>query len=172
METQKSKSTALSVVLITIAASSIVENAGLSFASVSFVLAVGQLCFGITQPLFGIVADKRGNKFSLLIGIICTLVGLILTPFCKSQLTLIPVLGILLPGGIGALSFGIIMSTVTPRLPENTRSTVSGIINASSGIGNTLLAPIISTSIAAGGLMLGMSVLAVLTIAMIPVTLL
>ncbi len=190
METQKNKGAVLSVVLITIAASyiymmncgirnnfgimlsSIVENAGLSFASVSFVLAVGQLCFGITQPLFGIVADKRGNKFSLLIGIICTLVGIILTPFCKSQLTLIPVLGILLPGGIGALSFGIIMSTVTPRLPENTRSTVSGIINASSGIGNTLLTPVISTSIAAGGLMLGMSVLAVLTIAMIPVTLL
>lgn len=190
MENNKKTGSALSVVLLTLGASyvymmncgirnnfgimlsSIVENAGLTFASVSFVLAVGQLCFGITQPIFGVVADKKGNKFSLLVGIICSAVGVMLIPFCKSVLTLMLVLGILLPGGIGAISYGVIMSTITPRLPESARTTVSGIVNASSGIGNTLLTPIISSTIAAGGLMLGMSVLAAFAIAMVPVTLL
>ncbi len=81
------------------------------------------------------------------------------------------VLGILLPGEIGAISFGMLMSTITPRLPESIRTTASGIVNASSGIGNTLLTPVISLSIAAGGLLLGMSVLTVLSIIMISFTL-
>lgn len=190
MEENKKHGTLLTTVLFTLAGcyvymmncgirnnfgimlSSIVENTGLAFASVSFVLAVGQLCFGITQPLFGVVADKKGNRFSLLLGIVLTLIGIILTPMCKSVISLILVLGILLPGGIGAISYGVIISTLTPRIPEKSRTFVSGIVNASSGIGNSILTPIISAAIIAGGLSMGMSVLAVFTAAMIPVTLL
>lgn len=150
--------------------SAIVENAGLTFASVSFVLAVGQFCFGVTQPVFGIVADRKGSRFSLLCGIICSAAGVILIPFCKSGLTLMVVLGILLPGGLGAISFGVIMGTISEKIPEKIRQVVSGIVNASSGIGNTLLTPVISTAIGAGGILRGMLVLVVPVIAMIPVT--
>lgn len=82
------------------------------------------------------------------------------------------VLGMLLPGGLGMISYGLLIGTISLRLPESSRSIVSGIVNASSGIGNTLLTPVISTAIAAGGLLLGAGVLAVLAAAMIPVTLL
>ena len=41
----------------------ITEHAGLTYASASFVLAVGQFCFGITQPVSGIIADRKGNRF-------------------------------------------------------------------------------------------------------------
>ena len=152
--------------------SSIVEHSGLSFVSVSFVLAVGQFSYGVTQPLFGILADKKGNRFSLLLGVICTAVGVLLIPQCKSVLSLMLVLGILIPGGIGAIAFGIIVGTVNPRLPENSRSVVSGIINASSGVGNSLLTPVIHHSLALGGLAYGMYVLSVPTILMIPAVLL
>lgn len=63
--------------------SAIIENAGLTLASVSFVLAVGQFCFGVTQPIFGIIADKKGNRFSLLVGIICTAAGIVFLPFVR-----------------------------------------------------------------------------------------
>lgn len=152
--------------------SSIVEHSGISFVSVSFVLAVGQFSFGVTQPLFGILADKKGNRFSLLFGVICAAVGVLLIPQCKSVLSLMLVLGILIPGGIGAIAFGIIVGTVNPHLPENSRSVVSGIINASSGVGNSLLTPVIHHSLAIGGLAYGMYVLSVPTILMIPAVLL
>ena len=152
--------------------SSIVEHSGISFVSVSFVLAVGQFSYGVTQPLFGILADKKGNRFSLLLGVVCTAVGVLLIPQCKSILSLMLVLGILIPGGIGAIAFGIIVGTVNPRLPEKSRSVVSGIINASSGIGNSLLTPVIHHSLAIGGLAYGMYVLSVPTILMIPAVLL
>lgn len=150
--------------------SAIVENAGLTFASVSFVLAVGQFCFGVTQPIFGVVADRKGSRFSLLCGIICSAAGVLLIPFCKSAPALMLTLGIILPGGLGAISFGVIMGTISERIPEKIRQIVSGIVNASSGIGNTLLTPVLSTAISAGGIAKGMQVLSVPVIAMIPVT--
>ena len=115
--------------------SAIIENAGLTFASVSFVLAVGQFCFGVTQPVFGVIADKKGNRFSLLVGIICTAAGILFMPFCQTQWLLMLVLGVLLPGGIGAISYGIIMDTVSPKILPQYHAVVSGMINASSGIG-------------------------------------
>ena len=146
------------------------ENTGMSYASVSFVLAVAQLSFGITQPIFGIVAEKRGSRFALLTGIVCVIFGAALTPVCKTIFRLTVVLGILLPGGLGAVSFGAIMGTISPKLPEKNLSAVNGIVNASSGIGNTLFAPMISTAISVGGLLSGMGVLSLLAVTMIPVT--
>lgn len=152
--------------------SGIIENTGMAFASVSFVLAVAQLCFGMTQPFFGVLAKKRGNRFALLTGICCITAGILLLPFCKSLLTLMLVLGILLPGGLGAMGFSLVMGTISPRLTERQSTLVSGVVNGASGIGNTLLSPVISMTIVAGGLLYGMKVLAVLTVLMIPVTIL
>lgn len=190
MSTETRKSPLMTTVLLTAAAcfvymiscgirnnfgvmlNAITEHAGLTYASVSFVLAVGQFCFGLTQPFSGIIADKKGNRFSLLSGILCTVVSVALLPFCRSQATLMLVLGIVLPGGLGMISYGLVVSTISPRLPDASRTMVSGIINASSGVGNTLLTPIISGAIVAGGLTRGAGTLTVLALLMIPITLL
>lgn len=37
----------------------IIANSGLTYASVSFVLAVGQLFYGMCQPFFGMLAAKK-----------------------------------------------------------------------------------------------------------------
>ena len=60
--------------------SGIIQNTGIAFASVSFVLAVGQLCFGVTQPMFGVLAGKRGTRSALMLGILCTAAGVALLP--------------------------------------------------------------------------------------------
>lgn len=148
----------------------IADNSGLTASSVSFVLAIGQLVFGIMQPLFGIVAMKRSNRFVLCCGSLLTAGGLLLIPFCSSAWTLTVCLGIILPSGTGALSFGIIMGTVTPELPEGRVSTVSGLVNASSGIGNTILSPSIQALIAGGGLMGAMLFLSVPALLLLPVS--
>lgn len=151
--------------------SSLVESTGLALSSVSFVLAVGQFSFGVTQPLFGVVANRRGNRFALIAGSLFTLAGVLLLPLCRSRLSLMAVLGILLPGGLGAVSFGVILGAVSPRIPPRQRTTVSGIVNASCGIGNTLLTPILSAAIGAGGLALGMNVLSVFCVLSLPIVL-
>lgn len=118
-----------------IAASSVVDYAG-----ISFVLAAAQLAFGIMQPVFGAVALKTSNVFVLLCGAAMAVVGLALTPLCHGSWTLLLCFGILMLAGLGAFSFGLIMGAVTPLLGEKKASAVSGIINASSGLGSILLA--------------------------------
>ena len=145
------------------------ESSGLSYSSVSFVLAVGQLVFGLVQPVFGIVALKRSTLFVLCCGILLMTSGLIMIPFCKSMWTLLLFLGILLPSGTGALSFGVIMSAITPKLGGNSASTVSGVVTASVGIGSTLFSPAIQFLIAASGLIGTMVFLSIPTLLLLPV---
>ena len=149
----------------------IIENSGLTYASVSLVLAAGQLFFGMIQPLFGIIAQKKGNTFALLSGVFMTLAGLLLLPHCKSALPLLFCLGFLLPAGTGATSYGILIGSITPKIPAETVSLVSGFVNASSGVGNAVLSPLLQTLLQKGGISAAMSVLCVPTVLMIPVCL-
>lgn len=148
---------------------SIVDNSGISFTSVSFVLAIGQFVFGVVQPAFGILAAKKGNGIVFVSGVALTVVGMIFTPMCRSIISLMICLGIILPAGTGAISYGLIIGTITPKIPQKSASAVSGIVNASSGIGNTVLSPIINMLIRTGGLMHGMIVLTIPIILTLPI---
>ena len=150
----------------------IVSNSGISFTSVSFVLAVGQLVYGAVQPLFGILAAKKGNMYALVSGIVLIISGMLLTPLCKSILSLLICLGIVLPACTGAVSYGVIMGAVTPKIPPTAFPIVSGLVNASNGIGVTIMAPIVNSLITAGGLMYGMVKLSVSATLLLPVSIL
>jgi MFS family permease len=150
--------------------SAIIENSGIAYSGVSFILAVGQFIFGAVQPVFGIMGAKKGNISVLVSGVILMLAGMILLPFCNSAFSLMICLGFLLPAGTGALGYGIIMGAITPKLPENTVSTVSGIVIASGGLGNILMSPVLAALILTGGLLHSMFLLTIPTALMLPVS--
>lgn len=147
----------------------ITQSSGVSYASVSFVLAVAQLMYGIAQPLFGVVAMRRSTLFALSCGAVLTAAGLLLIPLCTSLWALLLCLGILLPAGLGALAFGLVMGVITPQVPQRQIGVVSGIVTASSGIGNSVLSPAIQAMLAAAGLMGAMVFLSVPTLFLLPV---
>ena len=147
---------------------SIIENSGLTYSYVSLVLAVGQLFYGIMQPTFGVLAEKKGNTLTLLIGVSLTLIGLVLLPKCTNAFLLMLILGFFLPAGTGATSYGILIGSISPKIPAKTVSLVSGFVNASSGVGNALLSPIITYFLNKGGLAAAMFILIIPTLIMIP----
>ena len=147
------------------------EASGISYANVSFVLAVSQLVFGLLQPVFGIIAMKTSERRVLSIGVLFMAAGFLMTPLCKTQGTLLLALGILLPTGTAALSFGLLLGIVTPQLPPGKSSTVSGFLNASSGVGTTVLAPILTGISGAFGLLGMMLFLGIPSLFLIPVVL-
>ena len=103
----------------------IAASSGVDYAGVSFVLAAAQLAFGIMQTVFGAAALKTSSVSVLLCGAAMALLGLALTPLCRGLLALLLCFGILMPAGLGAFSFGLIMGAVTPLLGEK-RAAVSG----------------------------------------------
>ena len=78
---------------------------------------------------------------------VCTVIGLVATPFCTNTLTLLFFFGLLLPFGTTGLCFGIIMGAITPILGEKRAAVVSGLVQASAGIGDALMSPALNLAI-------------------------
>lgn len=138
------------------------------YAMISFAVATGQMVFGISQPLFGVLALKKSKRFVLITGAFCMAVGLGMIPYCKTSWMLLLFLGIILPIGTGAVSFGMIMGAVTPKVGEKKAVTISGLVNASSGVGGIVLSPLIQKTVELTGLKVTMLCLALIAVALIP----
>ena len=120
---------------------SLVPHTGVSYQEISFIIGVGAILYGLVQPCFGLLALRKSNSFVILIGIAMILTGLIATPMCRQFPTMLLFFGIILPSGTGALSFGIVMSAITPMIGEKKAAAVSGIVQASAGVGDALMSP-------------------------------
>lgn len=99
-------------------------------------------------------------------------IGLCLIPFCITGWQLVIILGLILPVGTGAISFGLLMSAVTLKLVEEKAAAASGIINASSGVGSIAFSPILQSAFSAIGLKITLFGFAVLAALLIPVSVL
>ena len=96
-------------------------------------------------------------------------VGLIVTPFCSGWWSLLIFFGILLPAGTGALCFGIVMGAVAPIIGEKRAAVASGIIQASAGIGDALMSPLLQQFTDWRGVSFSMPVFAIPILLMLPV---
>ena len=146
-------------------------DTGVDYAGISFCIGVGALVYGFAQPLLGMLALKKSNTFVLMIGILCTVTGLVVSPLCRSFFTLLLFFGLLLPFGTTGLCFGIIMGAITPIVGEKRAAMFSGIIQASAGIGDALMSPGLQTLIAAFGIRTAMSSFCIPFLIMIPIAL-
>ena len=150
---------------------SLAERTGVSYADVSFAVAVGQLMYGVTQPIFGIIALKKSNGFVLVLGTVMMAAGLLLTTLVHSVPLLVVTVGLLFFTGTGALCFGIIMGAISPVLGERRASAASGILNASSGIGGSLLSPFMQALQASRGVATLLVTLSVPVVVLLPICL-
>ena len=94
----------------------IIGRSGVAYGDVSFIVAVMQLVFGIAQPLFGILAMKKSNRFVLLLGVVMLTGGVLLLPFAVNYVILFIALAVGFGVGTGAISFGIVLSAVSRRV--------------------------------------------------------
>ncbi|MDR2669495.1 MAG: MFS transporter [Desulfovibrio sp.] len=121
----------------------VMDGTGLGIAAVSMALAVGQLSWGIFQPVFGAWADK-GNPFAALAaGMLCITAGQILTAQADDFWSLALAQGLLSPAGVAAGSFAGIFGIAVSRIPAHARSAAGGIINAGGSVGQFVYAPLI-----------------------------
>lgn len=145
------------------------EKAGLPYDKISLVIAIGELVYGITQPLFGMAAIKRSYGFVLRTGLLLLAAGFLFSAFLRSVPLLVVTLGVFLSAGTGAVCFGVVMGAISPFIPPSKAAAVSGIVNASSGIGSSLMSPLMESFMAALGLTRAMLALSIPAFALLPV---
>ena len=141
---------------------------GLGVATISFVMAVAQLMWGVAQPVFGAVADKYGPGRVIALGGVMLAVGTATTPFVGSEWALLLTMGFLSAAGAGAGSFSILIGATAQRLPPERRAFASGFINAGGSFGQFALAPLMGAIIAGAGWIMAMLTLAATALLTIP----
>lgn len=144
------------------------SSLGLDIVSISFALAVGQFMWGLAQPIFGAIADKKGSLGVLIIGALMMFIGLILTPFVKTDWGLVLTLGILSAAGAGAGSFSILIGATAKQMPAEKRAFAGGFINAGGSFGQFVFAPLAQSIINGFGWMYAMFTMAIATLFTIP----
>ena len=144
------------------------SSLGLDIVSISFALAVGQFMWGLAQPIFGAIADKKGSLGVLIIGALMMFIGLVLTPFVKTDWGLVLTLGILSAAGAGAGSFSILIGATAKQMPAEKRAFAGGFINAGGSFGQFVFAPLAQSIINGFGWMYAMFTMAIATLFRIP----
>ena len=134
----------------------IVSATAMSIAEMSMALAIGQLVWGIFQPILGAWADKKGPLPVLVTGAVLMACGQLFTVWSTTLLPLTLSQGILSPTGAAAGSFPILIGIISSRLPSEKRSVASGLVNAGGSLGQFIFSPIVQFLISlkgyAGGL--------------------
>jgi MFS family permease len=122
-------------------------STGLDIATISLALAIGQLMWGVIQPVAGAVADRYGPARILIAGLVVLAIGLALTPFVSTGFGLIVTLGILLAVGSGAGSFSVLIGAASQHLAADKQGKAAGVINAGGSLGQFVFAPVVQTLI-------------------------
>ena len=143
-------------------------DTGLSVATISLALAIGQFSWGAVQPIAGAVADRYGPRAVLIGGVLIMALGSAIAPFVGTGFGLIVALGLLSAIGSGSASFSVLIGAAATRLPIQSRAAASGIINAGGSFGQFIFAPIVQKLIQVFGWMGAMWGTALLILSALP----
>ena len=143
-------------------------HTGLGVATISFAMAIGQLMWGVAQPVFGAVADRWGPGRVIVLGAVMLAAGSALTTQVTSEWGLIVALGLLSAAGAGAGSFSILIGATAQHIPPEKRSFAGGVINAGGSLGQFISAPLNQAVMAAFDWMHAMWVMAALALTTAP----
>jgi MFS family permease len=144
------------------------EATGLGIVSISLAVAIGQLVWGLAQPLFGGFADRFGPGRVIVAGGVMLAAGLALTPFVHAEWALIATLGVISAFGAGAGSLSILIGAVSQRILPEHRSLAAGFINAGGSLGQFVFAPLVQLAILGFGWVNAMLTLAAAMLTTLP----
>jgi MFS family permease len=132
-------------------------------------VAIMQIVFGAAQPVFGIIASKKSNRFVLITGIAfmgMSMVGMILS---NSYAGLLFSLGILFGLGAGALAFGLVLASAIHFVGSENAMIISGMLNAAAGMVGFMLSPMLQAILTARGLVVTLGVMIGIAFLLLPV---
>jgi MFS family permease len=141
---------------------------GLGLASVSLAFAFGQLWWGLTQPIGGLVADRVGAGRVLVVGIVLVAVGTALIPHMQTTAGLVFAIGVLSAGGAGIAGPAVLMSATARLVPPERRGFATGVVNAGGSFGQFVFAPVAAGLTALAGWAVAVQSLALIALLALP----
>ncbi len=144
---------------------------GIGYAAISLAFAVGQLMWGIAQPVTGAIADRWGPRPVMLVGALMMVAGTAATPLATSSAALILLIGVVCAVGAGAIGPALLISSSSRWIPEAKRNFVNGIVNAGGSFGQFTVIPLAQLFIGLAGWQPALVILGVIGLATVPLVL-
>jgi MFS family permease len=141
---------------------------GLGIANISLALAIGQFVWGVSQPLFGMLADRYGPTAVIVAGGLLLAAGTGAAPFVSSEAGIVITLGLMMAAGAGAGSFSILIGATAKSLPPERRAFAAGFINAGGSFGQFVFAPLNQALIALFGWVNALIAMAAIALSTLP----
>ena len=141
---------------------------GLGLASISLAFGVGQLWWGLTQPLAGIVADRYGAGRVVLFGLLLVALGTALVPLMTTTFGLIVAIGVLAAGGAGFAGPSVLLAATARLTPPARRGIATGIVNAGGSFGQFVFVPIAQGITAVAGWAIAIQSMAAIVLLALP----
>lgn len=140
-------------------------------AEFSMAIAVQNLAWGIGQPLFGMAAEKFGDKRAIIAGALIYAIGLAIAANATTPLGQVMSSGVLVGLGVAGTGFGVILAIVGRAASVEKRSMALGIATAAGSTGQVLIPPVtefLERSVGWSPTMLIMGVGVLATLAVLP----
>ena len=144
------------------------STTGLGLATISLAFGVGQLWWGLTQPLAGIVADRYGAGRVLVLGLLLVCIGTALVPLMTTTFGLVVAIGVLAAGGAGLAGPSVLLAAAARLTPPARRGIASGIVNAGGSFGQFVFVPIAQGITALAGWAIAMQSMAAIVLLALP----
>jgi predicted MFS family arabinose efflux permease len=141
---------------------------GIGYAAISLAFAVGQLMWGVAQPVAGAIADRWGPRPVMLAGALLVAAGTAATPLANSAAALTLLIGLVSAAGAGAIGPALLISSAARWIPEGKRNFVNGIVNAGGSFGQFTVIPLAQLFIGLAGWQPALVILGALGLAAIP----
>lgn len=119
----------------------IAEEFGWPRADFSLAIAIQNLAWGIGQPIFGALAERWGDRWSIILGALLYSAGLILSAFATTPESM-QMLEVMVGFGIAGTGFGVILAVVGRAASDENRSLALGIATAAGSAGQVFGAPL------------------------------
>ncbi len=112
-------------------------DGGIEIFSLS--IAIQNLVWGLAQPVFGMVADRYGDRRALWLGFFCYVAGIAVCVVGTTPLAQHLGAGLLVGMGISGTAFGVVLAVIGRAAPVDKRGLYLGIASALGSVGQVIM---------------------------------
>ena len=136
----------------------------------AFAAALQNIFWGLSQPIFGAIADRYGSGRVIIVGGLCYVAGLALMTVSTTPLGLYLSNGMLIGFGLSGTTFAIVLAVIARSVSEKHRSMALGVGAAAGSLGQFILVPFASVLISNYGWMWSILVFASIAFLILPLS--
>lgn len=130
---------------------SILQDTQITTADFSLATAIQNIVWGITQPFVGMIADRYGSRYVMIIGVLIYALGLVTMIFSTTALMFTFGAGICIGIALSCTAASMSMTVAARTVSAAKRSVTMGAISAAGSLGLVLASPLAQTVISTAG---------------------